>query len=226
MANEAFERERARIREESPSGKSVLGVSPAARWGSVLGAAASALIAQRMGQSPVAAGALAYGGGIKGAIDRRANELSAEYKKSQMMNEQDRMAAGLVKPTASTRIEGEEVVSQQYTTAGGMKDIGRGPRFKPTTTTGKPPTPRQALKRISVIYKEIDKAKFYGEISPESRKAYDDEIAELMKYIPAKQKAALEAQMKQAATVVRTGVDKKTGKRMVEYGDGTIAPEK
>ena len=134
MANEAFETERERIRGESP--KSVLGISPAERWGSAAGALASALVAHRMGRSPIAAGVQAYGGGIKGAIGRRADELSAQYKKSQMRNEQDRMAASLTKPTSSTRIEGEEVVSQRYTTAGGMEDVGRGPRFSPTAKVG------------------------------------------------------------------------------------------
>ena len=134
MANEAFETERARIRGESP--KSVLGISPAERWGSAAGALASALIAQRLGKSPIAAGVSAYGGGIKGAIGRRADELSAQYKQSQMQNEQDRMAAGLVKPSYSTRREGDEVVTQEYTTAGGRKDIGRGSAYSPTAKVG------------------------------------------------------------------------------------------
>ncbi len=228
MANIAYDTERERIRSESPSGKSVLGISPAARWGSALGAAASALIAHKMGMSPVAAGAMAYGEGVKGAIGRRADELSAKYKQSTMKNEQDRLAAGLVKPTSSTRIEGDEVVSQRYTTAGGMEDVGRGPRFAPKAKVTKVDmTPRQALKRISDINKEIAKATVYNqELPPESRDAYDKEIAELMQFIPAKQKASLEAQMKSAGTVVRTGVDKETGKRVEQFADGTIRPVK
>ncbi len=134
MANEAFETERARIRGESP--KSVLGISPAERWGSAAGALASALVAHRMGQSPIAAGVSAYGGGIKGAIGRKADELSAQYKQSQMQNEQDRMAASLVKPSYSTRREGDEVVTQEYTTAGGRKDTGRGSAYSPTARVG------------------------------------------------------------------------------------------
>ena len=178
-----------------------------------------------MGKSPIAAGVTAYGGGIEGAIGRRADELSAQYKKSQMRNEQDRMAAGLVKPSYSTRREGDEVVTQEYTTAGGRKDIGRGSAYSPTAkVAGKPPTTAQAFKRVNQIKETIAgwETKHMSIIPPKTLASLEKELKYYSQYLPEGEGQTPDDSMERAKNVVATGVDKKSGRRVIKYGDGTL----